>query len=36
MARREAGHDERWPKARKGELENNTRKPRDLFRKLEK
>jgi hypothetical protein len=29
MARREAGRGERWPKALKEELENNSRKPRD-------
>jgi hypothetical protein len=34
MARREAGPHERWPKALKGELENNSRKPRDLIGKM--
>jgi hypothetical protein len=34
MARREAGPSERWPKMLKGELENTSRKPRDLVRKL--
>jgi hypothetical protein len=29
MARQEAGPGERRPKAFKGELENNSRKPRD-------
>jgi hypothetical protein len=29
IARREAGSHERWPKTLKGELENNSRKPRD-------
>jgi hypothetical protein len=33
MARREAGPRERWPKMLKGELENNSRKPRDLVEK---
>jgi hypothetical protein len=30
MTRREAGHSEKWLKTLKGELENNSRKPRDL------
>ncbi len=30
MAGREAGPCERWPTTLKGELENNSRKPRDL------
>jgi hypothetical protein len=30
----EAGPRERWPKVFKGELENNSRNPRDLVRKL--
>jgi hypothetical protein len=30
MAKQEAGSFERWPKTLKGELENNSRKPRDL------
>jgi hypothetical protein len=34
MARREAGSRERWPKTLKGEMENNSRKPRDLAEKL--
>jgi hypothetical protein len=34
IARREAGPCERWPKMLKRELENNSRKPRDLFGKL--
>jgi hypothetical protein len=34
--RREAGPCERQPKTLKGELENNTRKPEDLIRKLAK
>jgi hypothetical protein len=29
MARREAGPRKRWPKTLKGELENNSTKPRD-------
>jgi hypothetical protein len=33
MARQEAGPCERWPKALEGELENNSRKPRDLVKK---
>jgi hypothetical protein len=35
MARQEAGPRERRPKVLKGELENNSRKPGDLVRKLE-
>jgi hypothetical protein len=34
MARQEAGPCERWPKTLKEELENNSRKPRDLVRKF--
>jgi hypothetical protein len=34
MVRQEAGPRERQPKTLKGELENNSRKPRDLVRKL--
>jgi hypothetical protein len=34
MTRREAGTYERQSKALKGELENNSRKPRDLVGKL--
>jgi hypothetical protein len=34
IARQEAGAHERWPKALKGELENNSRNPRDLVGKL--
>jgi hypothetical protein len=34
MARLEAGPCERWLKMLKEELENNSRKPRDLVRKL--
>jgi hypothetical protein len=34
MAKREAGPHERHPKMLKGELENNSGKPRDLIRKL--
>ncbi len=34
MARREAGPSEKWPKTLKEELENNSRMPRDLVRKL--
>jgi hypothetical protein len=34
MARQEAGLRERWPKTLKRELENNTRKLRDLVEKL--
>jgi hypothetical protein len=34
MARREAGPRERWPMMLKGEMENNSRKPRDLVGKL--
>jgi hypothetical protein len=34
MARLEAGPHERWPKALKGDLENNSRETRDLVRKL--
>jgi hypothetical protein len=30
MARKEAGPCKRWPKMLKGELENNSRKPRHL------
>jgi hypothetical protein len=33
MARQEAESLERWPKTVKGELENNSRKPRDIVRK---
>jgi hypothetical protein len=33
MARWEAGPHERWLKMLKGELENNSRKPRDLVGK---
>ncbi len=36
MARWDAGPHERQPKAIKGELENNSRKPRDLVGKLVK
>ncbi len=36
MARGEAGPRERWPKTLQGELENNSRKPGDLVRKLAK
>jgi hypothetical protein len=32
MARQEARPHERWPKTLKGQLENNSRKPRDLVR----
>jgi hypothetical protein len=32
MARREAGPRERWPKMLQRELENNSRKPRDLVK----
>jgi hypothetical protein len=35
MAMREAGPPQRWLKTLKGELENNSRKPTDLLRKLE-
>jgi hypothetical protein len=34
MARLEAGPHERWPRVLKRELENNSRDPRDLVRKL--
>jgi hypothetical protein len=34
MAKQEAGPLERQLKTLKGELENNSRKPRDLIRKL--
>jgi hypothetical protein len=34
IARQEAGPCEKWPKMLKGELENNSRKPRDLVGKL--
>jgi hypothetical protein len=34
MARREAGPPERWARMLMGELENNTRKPRDLVKKM--
>jgi hypothetical protein len=34
MARREAGHHERWPKALKGVLENHSRKPEELVGKV--
>jgi hypothetical protein len=34
MASQEPGPPERWPKVLKGELENNSRKPKDLVRKL--
>jgi hypothetical protein len=34
MARQEAGPCERWPKTLTEELENNSRKPRDLVRKF--
>jgi hypothetical protein len=34
MARCKAGSHERWPKTLKGELENNSWKPRDLIGKL--
>jgi hypothetical protein len=34
MARQEAGSGERQPKALKGVLESNYRKPRNLVRKL--
>jgi hypothetical protein len=34
MARQEAGPCERWSKKLMGELENNSRKPRDLVGKL--
>ncbi len=34
MVRFEAGPFERWSKMLKGELENNSRKPRDLVGKL--
>jgi hypothetical protein len=34
MVRHEAGPQERWPKMLKGELENNSRKPRELVGKL--
>jgi hypothetical protein len=34
MARWELGPCEGWPKMLKGELKNNSRKPRDLVRKL--
>jgi hypothetical protein len=34
MARREAGYCERRPDGLKGELENSSRKPRDLVGKL--
>jgi hypothetical protein len=34
MVRQETGHRERRLKTLKGELENNSRKPRDLIRKL--
>jgi hypothetical protein len=33
MARQEAGPNDRWPKTLKGELENPSRKPRDLVGK---
>jgi hypothetical protein len=36
MARWEAGPHERWLKMLKGELENNSRKPRDLVGKQAK
>jgi hypothetical protein len=31
---REAGPSESWPKGLKGELENNSREPKNLVRKL--
>jgi hypothetical protein len=34
MAKQEAGPRERQPKTLKGELENNSRKPGNLIRKL--
>jgi hypothetical protein len=34
ITRREAESRERWPKTLKGELEKNSRKPRDIVRKL--
>jgi hypothetical protein len=34
MAKQEAGPHEKWPKKLNGELENNSRKPRGLVRKL--
>jgi hypothetical protein len=34
MARWKVGHREGWPKTFKRELENNSRKPRDLVGKL--
>jgi hypothetical protein len=34
MVRQETGHHERRLKTFKGELENNSRKPRELIRKL--
>jgi hypothetical protein len=34
MARQEAGPHERWPKMLKAELENNSRKHRNLVEKL--
>jgi hypothetical protein len=34
MARQEAGPYERWPKTLKGQLEDSSRKPRDLVGKL--
>jgi hypothetical protein len=33
MVMREAGPLERWPKKLKGELQNNSRKPRELVKK---
>jgi hypothetical protein len=34
MVRQEAGSGDRWPKMLKGELENNSRKQKDLVGKL--
>ncbi len=34
MAKQEAGPHERWPRMLKGDMENNSTKPRDLVAKL--
>jgi hypothetical protein len=36
MTRREAGPHQRWPNTLRGEMENNSRKPRDLVKKFAK